>query len=182
MHHPYNYIELYFLENLRYLQYEISSGPCWNCAQGAGAPGRHLGIQDGRQYTSGRHLGLDGDRKCTGGHLGFQDGGQGHLAPWAQFQQSDFFCLFIPYLLSSLKVYVLYYATFLTCCTTQCPSWKEPDFLKKQTSVPLGPFSFPDSIIEIAELIWYGNDPRLLTLEWVKPYDLPLACPAITWT
>ena len=56
-----------------------------------GAPGRHLGIQDGRQYTSARHLGLDGDRKCTGGHLGFQDGGQGRLAPWAQFQQSDFF-------------------------------------------------------------------------------------------
>ena len=81
-----------------------SSGPCWNCAQGAGAPGRHLGIQDGRQYTSGRHLGLDGGRKCTGGHLGFQDGGQGHLAPWAQFQQSYFF--FIPYLFSSLKLHV----------------------------------------------------------------------------
>ena len=70
----------------------------------------------------------------------------------------------------------------MTCCTVQYPSWKEPDFLKKPTSVPLGPFSFPDSIIEIAELVQYGNDAGLLALEWVKPYDLPLACPSTTWT
>ena len=89
----------------------MSSGPCWNCAQGAGAPGRHLGIQDGRQYTSGRHHGRqytsgrhviqDGDRKCTGGHLGFQDGGQGCLRLEHSFSNLIFFCLFIPYLLSS---------------------------------------------------------------------------------
>ena len=68
-----------------------------------GAPGRHLGIQDGRQYTSGRHLIQDGDRKCTGGHLGFQDGGQGRLRLEHSFSKAH-------YWYSTCKIY-----DFLTC-------------------------------------------------------------------
>ena len=41
------------------------------------------------------HLGFqDGDRKCTGGHLGIQDGGQGRLA---HSFSNLIFCLFLIY-------------------------------------------------------------------------------------